>query len=322
MKLLPTETHRSQESPDYLTALPPELIHVICDHIFTTHNPDEGIEERAWIRGERGPPDEARFSATQSLDCLAATCKSLRRQIMRWGRHKHQSIAKRTPIRSVRLQNSANYLRGKEHGFLTWAEQHCNFCGKCTGESAILMSGTTCCWQCDETQWPGKITKKTAKMKYKLRDDQLVRRRDLTPTLVRLLSKHPGNLPKLRYGTRYEVDALTYYFLEKDVAAFAKLAHGDLRAHLAKKRVGTDYESQSPNKAAQDTVTASEEVFAEQGPAPESFSCSGPASSVDLVHGAESPEAHEEQGIEWLEESDRDHPYRMPFGHAWNRETS
>lgn len=322
--------HHSLEQRDHLTALPPELIHEICDHLFTTHNPDEGAEWEARVHGPDSDPKALlgrnNDYATHLLDYLAATCKSLRRQLMTWGRtklHKYQSIAKYTPIRSARLQNSVNYLRGAEHGFLSWAEIHCNFCGieLSYDRYAILMSGITCCKACDQTQWPGKITKEDAKRKYKLRDDQLLQTTDLTPSLARLLSRHPGNLPKLRYGTVCGTADLTYYFLERDVAAFAKLAHGDLRAYLAKKRVGTDDESQSPKRAGQDAVAASEEMSAEQGSAPAELPCSGPAGSVDLVHGGESLAEHEEQGIEWLEESDRDHPYRMPFEQAWNRGT-
>lgn len=76
-------------------------------------------------------------------------------------------------------------------------------------------------------------------MKYDLKDEHLLPSSLNSPTSVKLLSEYPG-LPKVRYGTYIVSNVPTTMFLRKDVEALAKLAHGDLREHLAKKQAERD----------------------------------------------------------------------------------
>jgi hypothetical protein len=99
------------------------------------------------------------------------------------------------------------------------------------------MNGFHCCKDCDEAQWPDKITKSAAREEYHLTDHHLLPHQQRTPISAKMLAKHPGGLPTLRYGTCMTAGVPTTFFLREDVEALAILAHGDLKAHLAKRKV-------------------------------------------------------------------------------------
>lgn len=215
------------EPKDHLTSLPPELQHIIFDFLFAQHEPDIAFSDYAASLSPHQP-------ASHPLDFLAATCKPLRGQMMDWARHfltRHQDITKHKPLKTAKLQSQRNFLRGRS-GLLTWAEKSCVFCGKKSTRSAILMNGLRCCGACDKQQWPDKITKTEAKRKYDLKDHQILPHLEFAG---KLLIRHPGGLPKLRYGTYVSTGVATTMFLRKDVVARASLVHGDLRAHLKKR---------------------------------------------------------------------------------------
>lgn len=148
---------------------------------------------------------------------------------------KHGDITKYKSLKTAKFQARRNFLRGRG-GLLTWSEKNCVFCGKKSSRSAILMNGLRCCAPCDKEQWPEKITKSEAKKQYDLKDHHLLPAKDFAPALAKLLAKHPGGLPKLRYGTYISSNVATTMFLRKDVEALAKFAHGDLKEHLDKKQ--------------------------------------------------------------------------------------
>ena len=101
------------------------------------------------------------------------------------------------------------------------------------------MNGLRCCKTCDREHWPDKITKTEARMHYDLKDEHLLPESVVSPTSAKLLHEYPG-LPRVRYGTYITSNVPTTMFLRKDVEALAKLAHGDLKAHLAKRQADRD----------------------------------------------------------------------------------
>ena len=226
------------EPRDHLTSLPSELQHMIIGYLFATHEPDKAFDSDIYdIRKSIG--------ASHPLDFLAATCRSLRGEIMQWSLHfhtQHQDLTKYTPLKTAKLQARRNLLRGRG-GLLTWSEKNCVFCGKTSTRSAILMNGFRCCNVCDKQQWPDKITKSDAKKKYDLKDNHLLPHHYHSPSAAKLLAKHPGGMPKMRYGTSMSSNVPTTMFLEKDVEALAVLAHGDLVAHLAKRQADREERS-------------------------------------------------------------------------------
>lgn len=142
------------------------------------------------------------------------------------------------PLKNKSRQQQRDFLRSR-NGLLNWAEKHCVFCGNKSSRSAILMNGLRCCTKCDREQWPDKITKTEARSRYDLKDEHLLPSSLNSPTAAKLLQKHPG-LPKVRYGTYISSNVPTTMFLRKDVEALAKLAHGDLKEHLARKAADRD----------------------------------------------------------------------------------
>lgn len=66
---------------DYLSALPPELLHEVISYLFPTHKPD-----LAWNFYDPNDPDGAKryWGSHHTLDYLAATCKPLRASVMEW----------------------------------------------------------------------------------------------------------------------------------------------------------------------------------------------------------------------------------------------
>ena len=175
------------------------------------------------------------------LDYLAATCKLLQAEVMEFAKtflrqHKDITRYKVSTIRSKTYKPQTRWLRGRG-GLLWWADRNCIFCGKATTRTAILMNGFHCCRDCDETQWPNKITKSAAREEYHLTDHHLLPHQQRTPISARMLARHPGGPPMLRYGTCMTVGVPTTFFLRKDVEALARLAHGDLKAHLERRKV-------------------------------------------------------------------------------------
>lgn len=228
-----------EEPKDHLTALPTELQHIIIGFLYPTHQ-----QEKAFHESTKNPPDcEVREKAAcHPLDFLAATCTTLRNEIMVWSRImlvKHSDITNYKPLKTTKLQSQRNFLRGRG-GLLTWTEKHCVFCGKKSARSAVLMNGLHCCAPCDRDQWPDKITKTEAKRRYHLNDHHLLPEREFGRSLAKLLRKHPGGLPKLRYGTYISSGVATTMFLRQDVEALSILAHGDFKAHLDRKQAERD----------------------------------------------------------------------------------
>lgn len=223
----------TSEPEDRLTALPSELQHIIISYLFPTHDPRNAFELGLLDLGTV-------LSTFHPLDCLAATCRTLRANIMDWALHEltqHRNVTKYKELKTAKLQAQRNFLRGKSGGgLLTWAEKHCVFCGKKSSRSAILMNGLRCCTSCDKEQWPNKITKTDAKRIFDLKDHHLLPNEHHSPGVVKLLANHPGGLPRLRYGTYMSSNVPTTMFLRKDVEALAEFAHGDLKAHLAKRQ--------------------------------------------------------------------------------------
>ena len=221
---------------DYLTALPAELLHEIISYLFLTHEPD-----KAFFRGARTEEEWlAVYQCRHSLDRLAASSILLRAQVMDFAktflrRHKDITRYEATAARAM-TKPRTNWLRGRG-GLLWWIDRNCIFCGKASSRTAIMMNGFHCCRGCDDTHWPDKITKSAAREEYHLSDHHLLPHQQRTPISAKMLAKHPGGLPKLWYGTCMTVNTPTTYFLRKDVEALATLAHGDLKAHLAKRRV-------------------------------------------------------------------------------------
>jgi hypothetical protein len=175
------------------------------------------------------------------LDYFAATCKLLRAEVMEFAKtflrqHKNITRYESTAARMTTSKPRTKWLRGRG-GLLWWADRNCIFCGKATTRTAILMNGFRCCKECDEAQWPDKITKSAARDEYHLTDHHLLPHQQRTPISAKMLARHPGGLPKLRYGTCMTVGVPTTFFLRKDVELLASLAHGDLKAHLAKRKV-------------------------------------------------------------------------------------
>ncbi|KAK4544854.1 hypothetical protein LTR36_003758 [Oleoguttula mirabilis] len=217
------ETKTNGIGIDRLTSLPPELMHLVCDFLLPSHQPNIAFTADA--------PDH---SLTHALDYLAATCRTLRGEVNSWAQHflrHHASITHHKDLKTPKLQSTRNFLRGKA-GLLTWAEKHCLFCGKTSARSAILVNGFRCCAHCDKQQWPRKITKTAAKTKYDVKEHHLLP--STHPSLMRL--KQPGNLPRLRYGTYLSSNVQTTMFLEADVRRLADHLYGDWERHMADKR--------------------------------------------------------------------------------------
>lgn len=213
---------------DNLSVLPSELLHMIVAYLFPTHNPDKASEEVSRRNGFH-----------HDLDHLAATSRTVRGEVMYWAEsflRQHKSITKhKTPSAKPRSRQR-NWLRGRG-GLVTWSERYCVFCGKSSARSAIFMNAFRCCRDCDEIQWPDKMTKTNAKDEYHLMDHHVLPHQQRTPISAKMLAKHPGGAPKLRYGTNWSVGVLTTFFLRKDVERLARYVHGDLETHLARRRV-------------------------------------------------------------------------------------
>ena len=222
------------EPKNHLAPLPTELLHMIIGYLFPNHEPDKAFESDSTDLDKSRP-------ASHSLDFLAATCRSLRGEVNSWARVfliQHRDITKYKSLKTAKLQAQRNFLRGRG-GLLAWTEKHCVFCGKPSSRSAILMNGLRCCNACDKIQWPEKITKSDARRVFDLKDHHLLPH---LHSAGKLLMKHPG-LPKLRYGTYMSSNVPTTIFLKKDVGALARLAHGDLKAHLAKRQADREERS-------------------------------------------------------------------------------
>lgn len=224
----PLSSKRMAASPekDHLSALPPELLHMIISYLFPTHWPDKAFYT-AGLASEKG--------YCHDLDYLAATKRALRAEVMDWAESllkQHKDITKYRPSKIKRKQR--NWLRGRG-GLISWSARSCVFCGKSSSRSAVIMNGLRCCRDCDDIQWPGKITKTDAKNEYHLTEHHLLPHQDRTPISAKMLAKHPGGAPKVRYGTCISVGVVTTLFLREEVKMLAKWVHGDLDAHLARR---------------------------------------------------------------------------------------
>ena len=100
----------------------------------------------------------------------------------------------------------------------------------------MLMNRLHCCAAFDLKEWPDKITKTEAKVTYGLKDHHLLPQECFSPTTVRLLTNHPGGLPKPRYGTYMVSGVTTTMFLREEVIELAELLKGDLQNYLEKRK--------------------------------------------------------------------------------------
>ncbi|KXL43569.1 hypothetical protein M433DRAFT_3557 [Acidomyces richmondensis BFW] len=215
------------DAPDHFTKLPSELLHLVFDYVFPTHEPDKAFYT------------SARFSERKSgrvphpLECLAVTCKRMQAEVHSWAKHwlkAHSDITHYKDYKT-KAQEKRNYLRGKG-GLLAWGEKHCIFCGKSSVRSAILVNGFRCCAKCDFEQWPDKITKTAAITQYRLKPHQL-----LPNTHPSMIGKQPSKcFPQIRYGTYVSNCTTATMFLRADVEKLAKLVHGDFESYQTRQQ--------------------------------------------------------------------------------------
>ncbi|TKA61579.1 hypothetical protein B0A55_11619 [Friedmanniomyces simplex] len=189
------------EPKDHLTALPPELKHVIFEHLLPSHRPD----------------------------------KELQTEVLHWLKC-HAAITGYK--KSYDTQQGRRHLTGKQ-GLLFWVKRRCVFCGKQTQRSAILANGLRCCMSCDKEQWPEKITKTKAKEEFDLRDHHLLPRHHLLHLPHATVPKlgTPSGITKPRYGTFRVANVMTTMFLLSDVRRLAEKIHGDLDTHLKRRKL-------------------------------------------------------------------------------------
>lgn len=208
---------------------------MIFDHLFFRHTPDKALYEadHDW----RYTDEVDMSTCNQPLDYLSASCKLLRAEINDWAIHfmtTHSDITKFQMPKTAKKDKTFNMLRGRK-GLLSWAYIHCMFCGKKSSRNAILMNGLRCCAKCDKAQWPDKITKTAALDEYNLKDRHLFLHRKHDSHMP--LTESERRLPRTKYGVYRSTGVLTHMFLRKDVERLAAALHGDLDAHLAKRKV-------------------------------------------------------------------------------------
>ena len=228
---------------DRLTALPPELLQMIISYLFPTHKPDIAFEEHR--------DNTNRLKSQHPLDFLAATCRTLRAEVNDCAEtflRQHQDITRyQASVARTKGVPRQNWLRGRG-GLLWWSARNCLSCGKATQKAAIFMNGLHCCQDCDDVHWPKKITKTAAMQDFHLTGHHLLPHKERTPMPAKLRAeldaKCPGGLPKLRYGTLISNGVATTLFLKVDVEALARVVHGDLEVHLAKRKVEREERSQ------------------------------------------------------------------------------
>ncbi|KAK3073153.1 hypothetical protein LTR53_005535 [Teratosphaeriaceae sp. CCFEE 6253] len=249
----PTIIDLTVEPVDRLTALPPELQHLIFDYLLPSHEPDIAF------RDDCRPSKRRRHVLAK----LAATCRSLYGQLNSWAEYwlrvqvslvpnrRKSKTSSTVPVqicanpntaaglptaesKNTRRQHALSHLSGR--GGLLWGiERYCVFCGKRSVRSAILANGLRCCATCDQAQWPDKITKTKAKEEFDLKDHHLLPHLHFTSASLR---KHStgGKFPKIRYGTYLTSNVATTMFLTADVRRLAEMVHGDVEEHMQRRR--------------------------------------------------------------------------------------
>ena len=227
----------TEEPKDYISGLPPEIIHHICSYLFASHEPskrpseyDAGLEDDRTAGKERLRPKKGQKDYHHDLDHLAATSTYLRAQVNEWATHfllQHQDITNYKQPKVFQYGVRRNILRsGRPAGLLNWSARHCCFCGKKSVRSAILMNGLRCCRPCDDKHWPDKMTKTAARIHGHLRQDQLMpREAAVSPTCRDLYAAKCGS-SGIRYGIYLVYGQETTMFLRKDVEALARRVHG------------------------------------------------------------------------------------------------
>jgi hypothetical protein len=220
---------------DRLSALPPELLHTICDYLLPTHNPEKPLYSTT-RKSKRTTP--------HPIDCLAAASRPLRASVNSWAHHWLKAHAKITHhkehIRSIeRRGGERNYLH-RNGGLFTWLDKHCIFCGKSSARTAILVNGFKCCKACDGQEWKDKITKSAAMDEYDLKPHHLLPH--LYSPSHTVNKKHPQSLklPKVRYGKYITYNVEATMFLQSEVRALADAVHGDFEAHLRRKQANRE----------------------------------------------------------------------------------
>lgn len=209
----------TKEPQDFLSPLPSELIHLICEYLFPTHEPDKAFLPPDHAAGKKARP------CSHALDCLAAANRRLRSEVNEWALHfllEHQDITHYKQPKQFQRGASRNLLRRGRPGLLTWSERYCVFCGKKSARSAILMNGLRCCTECDMREWPDKITKTSARKWADLSDEHLLPPHFLSPTCSHLVRQHV----KPRYGTYICAGVPTTMFLRSDVEDLARRLYG------------------------------------------------------------------------------------------------
>ncbi|WPH04413.1 Hypothetical protein R9X50_00730400 [Acrodontium crateriforme] len=205
---------------DYLTTLPPELIHEIINHLLANHNTDIAFASRKEIDGDVPHP----------LVTLAASCKKLETEVNQWAEHffkQHAAITHIKPPPTNANPTQRDWLHGPS-GLFNWIAKNCAFCGKKSQRAAILANGLKCCSGCDRSQWPDKITKTDAKNQFALKEHHLLPHRHQFGQFA----KSGATLPRLRYGTYMVSGVATTMFLRRDVKILADLVHGDVEEHM------------------------------------------------------------------------------------------
>ena len=208
------------EARDHMSSLPSEVLQLITSYLLSSHDPDRAFRTY--------PETVTGCRPVHSLVILSASCKRLHAEVNSWAHHflyEHRDLTKYKDYKTVKARAKQNPVKD----VLQWSTKHCVFCGRKSARRAIMMNGYACCADCDKSEWPDKITKTQAKAEYDLKDHQLLP--DKHHSGSRLLAKHPG-LPKLWYGTFISNSVATTMFMRADVEKLAKLAHGDLKAHL------------------------------------------------------------------------------------------
>ncbi|KAK4494602.1 hypothetical protein PRZ48_013958 [Zasmidium cellare] len=236
---MPKKPPQQEASPpeDQLTKLPSEILHMIFDYLFCQHKPDKAFDNLNPTNSD----DILTATCNHDLDYVSATSRILRAEVNEWAIHwltTHESITNFKLPKTTNKSRTFNMLRSRK-GLLTWAKNHCIFCGRSSVRRAIMMNGFKCCSKCDAKEWPDKLTKTTAQKQYGLKEHHLFPRLRDSTTKDRIVPKSP--LPKIRYGTYTCAGGVaTTNFLRKDVEKLATALHGDLDAYFEKRKANLE----------------------------------------------------------------------------------
>ena len=213
---------------DYLTPIPPEILQNIISYLLAEHNPDRTAEHYRPSRFEGPGPDH-------TLDFLAATCRTLRLEVMDFALHfrlQHGEIMKFKRGKLRTAPKWRGFLRGP-YGLIEFIHSYCVFCGKESVRWAVLANGLKCCRYCDKQQWAEKITLTEALKVFRLSRGDLISdsRYGAIATSMKRLSAKP-----VRYGTYLYQGRLTVMFWRPGIEELAIKINGKDRAFRPTKR--------------------------------------------------------------------------------------